>query len=71
MKNVKGIFVSVTKRALGMDFDNAKRRIDVCKKCEHRKKDPVYGGYMCGECFCPLANITRLKDGCKLNKWDV
>ena len=45
----------------------AERRLQICKGCEHRK---LAGMFMyCGECGCPMAAKAYSKHGCPIGRW--
>lgn len=68
-ENPLDIVKSKFKRVAGIGQAEAKRRLAICEPCDSRVKDHVFGGYMCDECFCNLADLTYSKKGCSLKKW--
>lgn len=51
-------------------------KLDICHKCEHKEKDNVFGGFMCGyedekieACYCPLKSLVNSKKGCPKKLW--
>jgi len=51
--------------ARGRNNELSKRRIAICKSCEHRR------AFVCGKCGCPLIAMSRLPDDkyCEEGKW--
>ena len=49
----------------------AKKRLEVCIKCEYLTKVPVVD-MVCGECGCPMNKkiFSPVKGSCRIGKWD-
>ena len=51
--------------------DYIRRRLICDSPCENREADPIFGGFMCSLCGCPLATLANSEknDKCEAGKW--
>lgn len=65
---IKNIFIGTYRNIFNKKPEFAKRRIEICDKCEF-KKGKGKTRY-CGKCFCLIESKTSVKDEyCWENKW--
>lgn len=51
--------------------DSVRRRKICDAPCENKVDDPIFGGFMCDLCGCPLATLvnSETNDKCEAGKW--
>lgn len=65
---IRNIIVGNWRNLIGYTSDEQKRRLDICKTCEHNIK--FSGTRICNLCGCILKSKAAVEDEkCYINKW--
>lgn len=72
MKNVfkwiKMVIVAWYKRIIGIQSEEAKRRLQICMECEDKIK--LGKEYICSHCGCPIKTAALADEKeCSIGKW--
>ena len=65
---LRNIIVGNWRTLTGYQSDMQKRRLDICKKCDHKMK--YMGTEICDLCGCILKSKASIEsEKCLMNKW--
>ena len=65
---IRNIIVGNWRNLTGYTSDEMKRRLDICKSCEHNIK--YMGSRICDQCGCILKSKASIEsEKCLMNKW--
>ena len=68
LKKIRNIIVGNWRNLTGYTSDEQKRRLDICKSCEHNIK--FSGARICELCGCILKSKASIEsEKCLINKW--
>lgn len=65
---MKEIIKGVINHHFKAETPEAKKRWDICMKCEHKKDDNVFG-FRCNKCGCILKYKVNSDSTCPVGKW--
>ena len=65
---IRNIIIGNWRNLTGYQSDEMKRRLDICKNCEHNIK--YMGSHICELCGCILKSKASIEsEKCLMNKW--
>lgn len=65
---LRNIIIGNWRNLTGYQSDEMKRRLDICKSCEHNIK--YAGSHICDLCGCILKSKAAVEsEKCLMNKW--
>jgi hypothetical protein len=65
---IRNIIVGNWRNIRGYQSDEMKRRLDICKTCEHNIK--YMGARVCDQCGCIIKSKAAVEsEQCLMNKW--
>ena len=65
---LRNIIIGNWRNITGYQSDEMKRRLDICKMCEHNIK--YMGAHICDQCGCILKSKASIEsEKCLMNKW--
>ena len=68
LKKLRNIIIGNWRNLTGYQSDEMKRRLDICKSCEHNIK--YMGSKICDQCGCIIDSKTTIEsEKCLMNKW--